>query len=158
MPVPSGPASAHSRGMTPTRQHLVAATALLLSGLLVALGTAAIAIASLSQATAPVARPEDAQLVDDLRAILPFIVAFVVFDLATARGLATGRAWAIATGSVLSFGAVAMGLLGLLILGLANDPSVAIAIVAAYTVLNLAGLLALQLNDQPLPSVHNATA
>ena len=144
--------------MTPTRPHLVAATVLTLSGLLVALGAAAIGVASFAIAAAPVAPPDDALLVDDLRAILPFIVAFAGLDLATSRSLATGRAWAIAAGSVLSFGAVAMGMVGLLILGLANDPGMGIAVVSVFTVLNLTGLLALQMDEQPLRRLHNATA
>ena len=156
MPVEA--ADSYGRPMTPTRPHLAAATALTISGLLVALGAAAIAIATLAVATAPVSRPVDALLIDDLGAIFPFVVAFVALEVVTARGLATGRAWAIAAGSVLSLGAVAMGMLGLLILGLANDPAMGIAVVAAFTALNLTGLAALQIDEQPQHRLHNATS
>jgi hypothetical protein len=158
MPMPASAARAYGRGMTPSRPHLAAATFLTVSGLLVAIGAAAIAVASVAVATAPLVRSDDALLVDDLRAILPFVVAFAAIDLATARGLATGRAWAIAAGSVFSFGGVAMGVVGLLILGLANDPAMGIAAVAVFTAINLAGLVALQLSEQPLPRLGNATA
>jgi hypothetical protein len=158
MPMPASVARTYGHGMTPTRPHLAAATFLVASGLLVGLAAAAIAVASVAVATAQLARPDDALLVDDLRAILPFIVAFAALDLATARGLATGRAWAIAAGSVLSFGAVTMGVVGLLILGLANDPAMEIAAVAVFAAINLAGLLALQLSEQPLSRLHHATA
>jgi hypothetical protein len=155
--------------MTATRPHIAAAIVLTIGGLLAGMAAAAIAIASLTVAAGLGAQPADALLLEDLRAVLPFIVAFVALDFATARGLATGRSWAIAAGSVLALGAVAMGTLGLLILMIGNDPATltgatrasegdGIGLVAAFTALNVAALLAMRIDGLPIRQLRRAAA
>ena len=109
---------------------------------------------------------DDAQLVDDLAALLPFIGAFVAVDLATARGLAQGRAWAVASASVLSLGTVAMGALGLLLVVVGSAPAVvadasrgpaeAIGLIAGFAGVYLTALLALRADG--LPSIRPGIA
>jgi len=76
--------------MTATRPRIAAAIVLTLGGLLAGMAAAAIAIANLAVAAGLGAQPADALLLEDLRAVLPFIVAFVALDFATVRGLAAG--------------------------------------------------------------------
>jgi hypothetical protein len=169
MSVPPEPSGPDDRGMTPTRPQIAAAALLTINGLLA--GTTALAIAIAGQAVAagiPV-QPGDALLLADLLAVLPFIVAFVTINLATASGLATGRAWAIAAGSVLSLGSVAMGTLGLLLLVLGGDPATltgtshaaqadGLGLVGLFTGLNLAVLLALRVDERPNRQPRRPTA
>jgi hypothetical protein len=163
MPMPPGSVGVYVRTMTSTRPP-IAAVILTLSGLLVGIAAAAIGIASLVVPAGPDADPSGVRLLDDLVAVLPFIVAFVGIDLAAAFGLARGRAWAIEVGSVLALGAVAMGTIGLLILVLGNDPSMltaatrsaetdGVGFVGAFTGLNVAALLAIRLRTPSAPSL-----
>lgn len=170
MPIPSGFGGAYGRSMNTTHHPRIAAAVLLtVGGLLSGMGVLAIGFAGLAVRAGLPVQPGDALLLDDLVALLPFLVAFVAFDLATARGLATGRAWAVAAGPVLAAGAMTMGALGLLILVLGNDPAAltgavrasegdGLGLAAAFTGLNLAALLALRIDGAPFGELRRAVA
>jgi len=160
---------AYGRSMNATRPRFAAAILLTIGGLLPGMAAVAIGIASLAVRAGLPVQPGDALLLDDLVAVLPFIVAFVAFDLATARGLATGKAWALAAGPVLALGAATMGALGLLILMFANDAAIltgavlasegdGLAIAAGFTGLHLAALIALRVDGAPLHELSSAAA
>jgi hypothetical protein len=145
--------------MNSTRSRLAAAALLTLGGLFAAVGATVIVLARLAAGAGMVMRPADALLIDDLAALLPFIIAFVAIDLATARGVALGRAWAIACASVLSLGTAAMAAFGLLLVLLGSAPSTiasgshgtgeAIGLIAGFAGVYLATLLALRAEGLP---------
>lgn len=145
--------------MNTTRPRLVAAALLTLGGMAVAVGATVILLARLATGAGMVVRPDDAQLVDDLAALLPFIVAFIAVDLATARGLARGRAWAIASAPVLSLGTATMAAFGLLLVvvgsipsaiaGTSHGPVEAIGLIGGFAGIYLAVLVALRADGLP---------
>ena len=146
--------------VNPSRSHIAAAVLLALGGMLAAVAAAAIVIASLAGRAGMAVQPADALLLDDLVAVLPFIVAFVVLDLATAGGLASGRTWAVVSASLVALGTVAIGALGLFLVVLGNDPSIVsgaaraseadgIGIIAAFTGLYLSALIVLRVDGLP---------
>ena len=150
--------------MTSSRSHITAAVLLALGGMLAAVAATAIVIASLAVRVGIAVQPADALLLDDLVAVLPFIVTFVVLDLATAGGLASGRSWAVVSASLLAIGAVALGAVGLLLVVVGNDPSLVtgaaraseadgIGLIAVFTGLYLSALIALRIDG--LPSVRS---
>jgi hypothetical protein len=169
MPILPNSPQAYGRRMNATRPRFAAAVLLTIGGLLSGMAAVAIGIASLAVHAGLAAQPHDALLLDDLVAVLPFIVAFVAFDLATARGLATGKGWAMAAGPVLALGAVTMGVLGLLILVVGNDPAAltgavrasegdGLGLAAGFTGLHLAALIALRVDGAPFRALRPATA
>lgn len=151
--------------MNTTRARFAAATLLTVGGMIAAVGATVIVLARLFDGSGLVGS-SDPQLVDDLAALLPFIGAFVAIDLATARGLAQGRAWALASASVLSLGTVAMGALGLLLVVVGSAPAVvadasrgpaeAIGLIAGFAGVYLTALLALRADG--LPSIRPGIA
>ena len=122
MPMPGAPAGPYGHGMKTARSRLAAAL-LAVGGMIAALGATLIVLARLATATGAIVRPADVLLVDDLTAVVPFVVAFAVVDLVIARGVALGRAWAVASGSVLSFGAATMAVLGFALMLVGSSPS-----------------------------------
>ena len=133
--------------------RLLAGLLLLLAGGVVAVGVLAIGLARLLVDGGMVIRPADADLLGDLVALLPFIVAFAVVNLAAATGLLLGRSWGdrLGVGSA-TIGATA-GTLGLLLVGVGRDPFApaataratadGIGILAAATVLYLLVIVAI---------------
>ena len=122
MPMPSAREGAYGHGMNTTRSRLAAATLLAVGGAIAALGATVIVLARLATAAGATASAADVLLVDDLTAVLPFVIGFVIVDLVIARGVARDRAWAVASGSVLSFGAATMALLGFALMLVGSSP------------------------------------
>jgi hypothetical protein len=102
--------------------RVVAGVLLTTGGFIVAVSALAIVMARLLVASGIVVRASDAALLEDLTALLPFIVAFAVTNLVAALGLLGGRAWAdnAAIGSAAI--AVAIGTVGLLLVVVGRDP------------------------------------
>ena len=102
--------------------RVVAGVLLTTGGLLVAVSALAIVLARILVAGGMVVRPGDAALLEDLTALLPFIVGFALANVVAALGLFGGRAWAdnAAIGSAAI--AVAIGTVGLLLVVVGRDP------------------------------------
>jgi hypothetical protein len=102
--------------------RVVAGVLLTTGGLLVAVSALAIVLARILVAGGMVVRPGDAALLEDLTALLPFIVGFALANVVAALGLLGGRAWAdnAAIGSAAI--AVAIGTVGLLLVAVGRDP------------------------------------
>ena len=102
--------------------RVVAGVLLTTGGLLVAVSALAIVLARILVAGGMVVRPGDAALLEDLTALLPFIVGFALANVVAALGLLGGRAWAdnAAIGSAAI--AVAIGAVGLLLVVVGRDP------------------------------------
>jgi hypothetical protein len=102
--------------------RVVAGVLLTTGGLLVAVSALAIVLARILVAGGMVVRPGDAALLEDLTALLPFIVGFALANVVAALGLLGGRAWAdnAAIGSAAI--AVAIGTVGLLLVFVGRDP------------------------------------
>jgi hypothetical protein len=134
----------------------IAAALLTLGGSLAGAAALAIGVARLAVEAGFAPRSIDRLLLDDLTAILPFILAFVVVDLAIALGIIGRRSWAVASASILAFGVVALGSFGfgLILLGSdllqgGTDRGAAVnglGIVGAFTAIYLVSLIALQLD------------
>jgi hypothetical protein len=133
--------------------RLLAGLLLLLAGGVVAVGALAVALARLLVDGGMATRPADAVLLGDLVAVLPFIVAFAVVNVAAAVGLLLGRSWGDGLGvGAATVGATA-GTLGLLLVGVGRDPFApaataratadGIGILAAATVLYLLVIVAI---------------
>jgi hypothetical protein len=155
--------------MNATRPRFAAGVLLTIGGLLSGIVAVAIGIASLAAHAGLAFKFGDPFLLDDLVAVLPFIAAFAAYDLAVGRGLASSKAWAVAAGPVLALGAVAMGVLGLLILVMGNDPAAltgavrasegdGLGLAAGFTGLHLAALIALRVDGAPFRELRAATA
>jgi hypothetical protein len=102
--------------------RVVAGVLLTTGGLLVAVSALAIVLARILVAGGMVVRPGDAALLEDLSALLPFIVGFAAVNLVAALGLLGSRAWAdnAALGSAAI--AVAIGTVGLVFVVVGRDP------------------------------------
>ena len=146
--------------MTPTRSHIAAAVLLTIGGVLVGVAAIAVALAGADVQARIATQPAGTRLLEDPGALLPFIAAFAVVDLATVVGLVRGRSWAVVSASVTALGAAAMGALGLAIALLGNDPSPitgwarasgtdGLAIIATFTSLYVSALLALRVDGLP---------
>jgi hypothetical protein len=132
--------------MKTTRSRL-AASLLAIGGAIAALGATSIVLVRLAIAAGAAASPADRLLVDDLLAVVPFVIAFAGVDLVIARGVARGRAWAVASGSVLSLGAATMAVLGLAIMLVGSSPSTFanVSLASAAPGLLIAGMAAIYL-------------
>lgn len=108
--------------MTVHPLRIAAGVLLTTGGFIVAVSALAIVVARILVAGGTVVRPGDAVLVEDLTALLPFIVAFALANVIAALGLLGGRAWAdnVAIGSAAI--AVAIGTVGLLFVVVGRDP------------------------------------
>ena len=97
----------------------IAAALLTLGGLLAALTAIAIVFARMAVEAGFAVRPADRLLLEDLTAVLPLILGFVVVDIAIALGLVGSRTWAVASASVLALGVVVLGgsVLAVILLG-----------------------------------------
>jgi hypothetical protein len=149
--------------MPSSRPHLFASGVLALGGGLLAVTALAIAVARVvvqAGLLGVVATTGDVELLGDLVAVLPFIVAVAVANLAAAVGLATGRAWAPRVGRWITGVTVATGLVGLVLLIVANGPVPAsnvtqasdpegFAILSVFVCLYAWAAIALRLPDDP---------
>jgi hypothetical protein len=139
--------------------RIVAGTLLVAGGFVVAVSALAVVLARLLVGAGMVVRPADAALLDDIVAILPFVIAFAVANLVAAYGLATGKGWAegLAVGSAVV--AVTVGALGLLLVIVGRDPFApvgspgsgadGIGILGAFTIVYLAVIVALRVARAP---------
>jgi hypothetical protein len=108
-----------------SRSHLFAAAVLGLGGGLLTVTVLAIVVArAVLEAGVPgvVAKPQDVALLGDLFAVVPFIVTFAAANLAASIGLAIGRSWAPRVARWVAGVAVAIGLLGLVLLIAGSGP------------------------------------
>ncbi len=102
--------------------RVVAGVLLTTGGLLVAVSALAIVLARILVAGGMVVRPADAALLEDLTALLPFIVGFALVNVVAALGLLGGRAWADNAALASAAIAVAIGTVGLLLVVVGRDP------------------------------------
>jgi hypothetical protein len=102
--------------------RVVAGVLLISGGFVVAVSALAIAMARILVASGMTVRATDAALLEDLAALLPFIVAFALANVVAALGVLGGRAWAdtLAIGSAAV--AVTVGTVGLLLAIVGRDP------------------------------------
>ena len=134
--------------------RIVAGVLLVTGGFVVAVSALAIAMARVFVAAGMSVRPTDAALLEDVAALLPFIVAFALANLVAALGILGGRTWAetLALGSAAV--AVTIGSVGLLLVVVGRDPfgptastagpsADGIEILAGFTLLYLAVIVAL---------------
>jgi hypothetical protein len=146
--------------------RVVAGAILLVGGIIVAVSALSVILARiLVEAGMPI-RSADAALLDDVVAVLPFVVAFAGANLAAAVGLLNGRRWAdlVALGSATV--AVVVGGLGLLLVIVGRDPFApvgspgssadGIGILSAFTVMYLAVVFALLAARAPRPITTGA--
>jgi hypothetical protein len=141
-----------------SRSHIAAAL-LTLGGLLAAVTAFAIVVARMVIDAGFAVEPTDRLLLDDLTAVLPLILAFVIVDLAIAVGLFGGRTWAVASASILALGVVTLGAFGLGLIFLGTDAlsggaaraaqGDGLGIVGGFTAIYLLAVIALQ---EGLPS------
>jgi hypothetical protein len=145
--------------VNPSRSYIAAAL-LTLGGLLAALTALAIVFARMAVEAGFAVKPADRLLLEDLTAILPLILGFVVVDLAIAVGLVGRRTWAVASASFLALGVVALGgyVLAVILLGTDTLPgggpraaeADGLGIVGAFTAIYLFALITLR--SEGLPS------
>jgi hypothetical protein len=100
----------------------VAGVLLTTGGLVVAVSALAIVMARILVAGGMVVRSDDAALLEDLTALLPFIVGFAAANAVAALGLLGGRAWADSAALGSAAIAVAIGTVGLLLVVVGRDP------------------------------------
>jgi hypothetical protein len=116
--------------LTANTTRYIAGAALVLSGaisgvLALAIGTARILVAQGVAVT-----PADAALIEDLVAVLPFIVAFAFGAVVAAIGVLQGRVWADRLGTGIGVVGGTVAALGLLLMGVGRDPLTANAAAA----------------------------
>jgi len=158
--------------MQSSRSQLFAAAVLALGGGLLGVTTLAIVAArAVLAAGIPgvVANPQDIALLGDLSAVLPFIVTFAALNVVAAIGLALGRRWAAGVARWVAGIAVAICLIGLLLLiagsgpistadaGRAGDPD-GLAIISLVLCLYGSAAVALRLPDASTSSFPTAAA
>ena len=102
--------------------RIVAGVLLTAGGFVVAVSALAIVVARIVIGGGTAVGVGDAALLEDLTALLPFIVAYALANVIAALGLLGGRAWAdtVAIGSAAI--AVAIGSVGLLFVVVGRDP------------------------------------
>ena len=108
--------------MTIHPSRVIAGVLLTTGGLLVAVSALTIVLARILVAGGMVVRPGDAALLEDLTALLPFIVGFALVNVVAALGLLGGRAWADNAALASAAVAVAIGTVGLLLVVAGRDP------------------------------------
>ena len=108
--------------MTVHPLRIVAGVLLTAGGFVVAVSALAIVVARIVIGGGTAVGVGDAALLEDLTALLPFIVAYALANVIAALGLLGGRAWAdtVAIGSAAI--AVAIGSVGLLFVVVGRDP------------------------------------
>jgi hypothetical protein len=142
----------------PSRSYIAAAL-LTLGGLLTALTALAVVFARMAVEAGFAVEPADRLLLEDLTALLPLILGFVIVDIAISIGLVGGRTWAVTSGSVLALGVVALGGCVLAVILLGSDRLLAgglraaeadgLGIVGGFTAIYLFVLVALRFDGLP---------
>ena len=107
----------------------IAGAALVLSGTIGAVLALAIGTARMLIAQGVAVTPADAALIEDLVAVLPFIVAFALGAIVAAMGVLQGRVWADRLGTGIGIVGGTVAALGLLLIGVGRDPLAANAAV-----------------------------
>lgn len=100
----------------------IAGTALVLSGVISGVLALAIGIARILVAQGVAVTPADAMLIEDLVAILPFIITFALGAVVAAIGVLQGRVWADRLGTGIGVVGGTVAALGLLLMGVGRDP------------------------------------
>jgi hypothetical protein len=148
--------------------RIVAGTLLLAGGFVVAVTALAIATAKVLMDRGVAVSASDAGLLDDLVAVLPFITAFAVVNVAAGVGLLAERTWArsIATGAATV--ATIIGGLGLVLVLVGRDPFApvttaspstdGVGILVAFTALYVVVLMALAAARPRATSITGAAA
>ncbi len=153
--------------VTAPRSHLFAAAVLTLGGALVGITALGLAVAPgvLAAGIPGVAvKPQDAALLDDLFAVLPFIVTFAAINLAAALGLVIGHSWAASAASWVASVAVAVGLLALVLVivgsGVGGDASNAdgLGVISIFVSLYALVALAVHVSRVPTPAFRSAAS
>lgn len=155
--------------MTTSSSRIVAGVFLATGGFVVAVTALAIAMAKVMVDAGIPARPADAALLGDLFQVLPFVVGFALVSLLAAIGLFGDRAWGttLATGAAIV--AVVVGIVGLTLVIVGNDPFAStgasraregdgIGILLAFTGLFAAVLAALSMDRLPTGRRSSAAA
>lgn len=144
--------------MNPSRSNIAAAL-LTLGGMLTAVTAFAIVFARMAVEAGLAVKPADRLLLDDLTAVMPLVIGFVVVDIAIAAGLVSRRTWAVASASGLALGVVVLGgfVLAVMLLGsdalLRDGPRAAeadgLGIVGAFTAIYVFVLITLRFEGRP---------
>jgi len=148
--------------------RIVAGLLLLAGGFVVAVTAFAIAVAKVLVDGGVNVRNTDARLLSDLMAVLPFVIAFAVVNVAAAIGLFAERGWAPSIAAGAATIATIGGVIGLVLVLVGRDPFAPIGsagpstdgveILVAFTVLYAVVLLALAAARPRATSIMGASA
>jgi len=148
--------------------RIVAGLLLLAGGFVVAVTALAIAFAKVLVDRGIPASTADTRLLNDLVAVLPFVVAFAVVNVAAAIGLFTEREWAPSIAAGAATLATIGGVIGLVLVLVGRDPFARIGsagpstdgveILVAFTVLYAVVLMALAAARPRATSITGAAA
>jgi hypothetical protein len=108
--------------LTANTTRYIAGAALVLSGAIGAVIALAIAAVRILVAQGMAVTPADAALIEDLVAVLPFIVTFALGALVAALGVLQGRVWADRLGTGIGVVGATVAAVGLLLIGVGRDP------------------------------------
>jgi hypothetical protein len=148
--------------------RLVAGLILLAGGFVIAVTAFAIAVAKVLVDGGVPAGTADVRLLNDLVAVLPFVVAFAVINVAAAAGLFAERGWATSIAVGAATVATIGGVIGLILVLVGRDPFAPVAsagpstdgveILVAFTVLYAVVLMALGAARPRATSITGAAA
>jgi hypothetical protein len=148
--------------------RIVAGLLLLAGGFVVAVTAFAIAVAKVLVDGGVPAGTTDVRLLNDLIAILPFVIAFAVINVAAAIGLFAERDWAPSLAAGAATVATIGGVIGLALVLVGRDPFARIGtagpstdgveILVAFTVLYAVVLMALAAARPRATSITGAAA
>ena len=148
--------------------RIVAGILLLAGGFVVGVSALAIATAKVLVDRGVAVSPTDAGLLDDLVAVLPFIVGFAAVNVAAAIGLLAERDWAPSIAGAAATIATITGFVGLVLVIVGRDPFAPITatgpstdgvgILVAFTVLYAVVLMALAAARPRATSISGAAA
>lgn len=148
--------------------RIVAGVLLLAGGVVVGVTALAIATARVLVDRGVAVSASDAGLLDDLVAVLPFVTAFAIVNVAAAVGLLAERAWAPSIASGAATVATIAGGLGLVLVVVGRDPLApataagpstdGVGILVAFTVLYAVVLMALAAARPRATSIMGAAA
>jgi hypothetical protein len=154
--------------MTIHPARVAAAVLLGLGGFVVAVTAFAIALSTMLVNAGLSVRPADAAILMDLASLVPLIAGFAVVTVVAAGGLLAGRAWADAVALSSSAVAIAVGVIGLLLIGIGEDPlassvsarstSDGFGIVGVFTLLYIAVFVAVSIADRSTSRSMGAAA
>jgi hypothetical protein len=108
--------------LTANTTRYIAAAALVLSGAISGVLALAIAAVRILVAQGMAVTPADTALIEDLVAVLPFVVTFAFGALVAAMGVLQGRVWADRLGAGIGLVGATVAAVGLLLIGVGRDP------------------------------------